>query len=140
MYEVAAPDVVAISVNVPVLPWLRSTEIPVAEAELSTHDWVSWPAMVSACQMRTDRARRTAMATQWDGLFGDSTASLLQAVCAAQPKGGSVFARQLCRRIPGVPGLRPVALRPTLSDGLPLSGYESLHLCCKVAATERGFK
>jgi len=55
VYEVAAPDVVAISVNVPVLPWLRSTEIPVAEAELSTHDWVSWPAMVSACQMRTDR-------------------------------------------------------------------------------------
>src|SRR5215831_15292306 len=82
VYEVAAPDVVAISVNVPVLPWLRSTEIPVAEAELSTHDWVSWPAMVSACQMRTDRASRTAMATQWDGLFGDSTASLLEAMCA----------------------------------------------------------
>ena len=37
-----------------------------------------------------------------------------------------MFARQLCRRIPGVPGLRPVALRPTLSGGLPLSGYESL--------------
>jgi len=51
-----------------------------------------------------------------------------------------VFARQLCRRIPGVPGLRPVALRPTLSGGLPLSGYESLPLCCKVAAMERGFK
>jgi len=37
-----------------------------------------------------------------------------------------VFARQLCRRIPRDPGLRPVALRPTLSGGLPLSGRESL--------------
>ena len=36
-----------------------------------------------------------------------------------------MFARQLCRRIPGVPGRRPVALRPTLSGGLPLSGCDS---------------
>ena len=37
-----------------------------------------------------------------------------------------MFARQLCRRIPVRPGLRPVVLRPTLSGGLPLSGYESV--------------
>ena len=43
-----------------------------------------------------------------------------------------MFARQLCRRIPGVPGLRPVALRPTLSGGLPLSGCEFLHLCVRL--------
>ena len=51
-----------------------------------------------------------------------------------------MFARQLCCRIPRNLGLRPVALRPTLSDGLPLSGYGSFYLCrdgCKVAAMER---
>ncbi len=36
-----------------------------------------------------------------------------------------MFARQPCRHIPRSSGLRPVALRPTLSSGLPLSGYES---------------
>ena len=36
-----------------------------------------------------------------------------------------MFARRLCCRIPGFPGLRPVALRPTFSGGLPLSGCES---------------
>ena len=39
-----------------------------------------------------------------------------------------MFARQPCDRIPEISGLRPVALRPTLSDGLPLSGCESLPL------------
>ena len=51
-----------------------------------------------------------------------------------------MFARQLCRRIPGVPELRPVALRPTLSGGLPLSGCESIPACCKVAAMEKEVK
>ena len=37
----------------------------------------------------------------------------------------SAFARQPCDRIPHSSGLRPVALRPTLSDGLPLFGCES---------------
>jgi len=36
-----------------------------------------------------------------------------------------VFARQLCCRVPGCPGFRPVVLRPALSGGLPLSGCES---------------
>ena len=36
-----------------------------------------------------------------------------------------MFARQLCRRIPEVAGFRPVVLRPTLSGGLPLSGFEA---------------
>ena len=41
-----------------------------------------------------------------------------------------MFARQPCRHIPGLPGLRPVALRPTLSSGLPFSGYESFRFLC----------
>ena len=50
-----------------------------------------------------------------------------------------MFARQLCRRIPGVPELRPVALRPTLSGGLPSSGrgsFRSLLNYCKAAAVD----
>ncbi len=45
-----------------------------------------------------------------------------------------MFARQLCRHIPGYAGLRPVALRPTLSSGLPLSGYESFRSLRSVTA------
>ncbi len=54
-----------------------------------------------------------------------------------------MFARQLCRHIPGCPGLRPRALRPTLSGGLPLSGYESLVPTleeCKVTAINNGLQ
>ena len=43
-----------------------------------------------------------------------------------------MFARQPCCRIPGLPGLRPVALRPTLSGGLPLSGC--VFLCSYIEA------
>jgi hypothetical protein len=40
--------------------------------------------------------------------------------CAAT-REGAIAARQPCCRIPVSRGLRPVALRPTLSDGLPFS-------------------
>src|SRR5215510_3529163 len=79
---------------------LRSTEIPAALVALSTHDAVSWPAMVSVCQVRADRNSSAARATRRDGLLSEVTASLLHAVCDAQPRRGSVFARQLCRHIP----------------------------------------
>jgi hypothetical protein len=36
---------------------------------------------------------------------------------------GATFARQPCCRIPCFSGFRPVALRPTLSSGLPLSSF-----------------
>jgi len=45
-----------------------------------------------------------------------------------------VFARQPCRHIPGSSGLRPVALRPTLSSGLPLSGYETFRFLHRTIA------
>jgi len=41
---------------------------------------------------------------------------------AASLKGATV-ARQPCYRIPCFAGFRPVALRPTLSSGLPLSSF-----------------
>jgi hypothetical protein len=41
---------------------------------------------------------------------------------AASLKGATV-ARQPCCRIPLYTGFRPVALRPTLSSGLPLSSF-----------------
>jgi hypothetical protein len=41
---------------------------------------------------------------------------------AASLKGATV-ARQPCYRIPFFTGFRPVALRPTLSSGLPLSSF-----------------
>jgi len=48
-----------------------------------------------------------------------------------------VFARQPCDRIPEHPGFRPVALRPTLSGGLPLSGCEFLgFLSCRLIGPE----
>jgi len=83
VYEVAVADVVAISVNVPVLPRLRSTEIPLAPLGLSAHVPVSWPAMAPAHQIRTVRKSSVATATGRLGLLSEITASLLQAVCEA---------------------------------------------------------
>ena len=56
---------------------------------------------------------------------GDITGpSLFVAVTRAELRFDQLeFARQLCDHIQHRARRRPVALRPTLSDGLPLSGF-----------------
>ena len=50
----------------------------------------------------------------------------------------SVFARQPCDRIPKCQECRPVALRPTFSDGLPFSGFNWFG-CRRSSAQTRWF-
>jgi hypothetical protein len=71
----------------------------------------------------TDRETRSATGRRRQGREQHQTPPGTPLWDTAQSHGGSVCAWRPCYRILGSPGRRPVALRPTLSRGLPFSGH-----------------
>ena len=64
------------------------------------------------------------MGTPVDGFIGESLPSRSLWFRKSSRDGRDCSARQPCRPVPEDRGGRPVALRPTLSSGLPLSGVK----------------